>query len=70
MYSKDINPVCALCMYSQKVKGNEEHLRCSCKSEYVPVSGSCDRFKYDIFKKPVRRRRRNFSQYNPEDFIL
>lgn len=47
-------------------------MMCSLKGEYVSISHeACDRFSYDIFKRPVRRRKKNTSgKFKPEDFQL
>lgn len=70
IYSNNVEKICALCRNSTGVTGTEEHLECKLRNEYMPLNGSCDRFEYDIFKKPTRRKRRLDKQYKAEDFKL
>ena len=70
IYSDDINKVCALCEYSQTIDGDEENLLCTKQKKNTAINDSCARFKYDIFKKVVRRKRRLKTDFNPEDFVL
>ncbi len=70
IYSEDINKVCALCEFSQALEGDEDNLLCTKHKKNTAITDSCAKFKYDIFKKPVRRKRRLKTDFNPEDFVL
>ncbi len=70
IYSDDINKVCALCEHSQNIDGDEDNLFCNLRKKNTAITDSCAKFKYDIFKKTVRRKRRLKTDFNPEDFVL
>ena len=70
IYSEDINKVCALCEHSETIDGNEDMLLCSKSKKNTAITDSCAKFKYDILKKVVRRKRRLKTDFNPEDFVL
>lgn len=70
IYSEDINKVCALCEHSETIDGNEDILLCNINKKNTAITDSCAKFKYDIFKKPVRRKRRLKTDFDPEDFVL
>ncbi len=69
IYSDDINKICAVCVNAVKIAGDDTHMRCSLKHEDTELGGSCKKFKYDILKKPTRRRRLK-TNYSPEDFNI
>ncbi len=70
IYSKDIDKICALCRYSKKVPGDEEHLKCTLNNSFMTLRSTCGSFIYDIFKKPTHRRRRLKTNYSADDFTL
>lgn len=70
IYSDDINKICALCEHSQAIDGDEETLICLLKKKSTAINDSCAKFKYDILKKTVRRKRRLKTDFNPDDFTL
>lgn len=70
IYSDDINKVCALCEHSRPIDGEEDSLLCTKQKKNTAITDSCAKFKYDIFKKNVRRKRRLKTDFNPEDFVL
>ena len=55
IYSQNINKVCAVCQMAHKKSEDEMY---------------CDKFKYDILKRHVRRMRKLKTNFNPEDFSL
>ncbi|MBP3359381.1 MAG: hypothetical protein J6N52_00885 [Clostridia bacterium] len=58
MYSDNIGHVCAYCFFSEQAKGLENHIYCRRRGEYRGIrSAVCGDYKYDIMKRPVRRRR-------------
>ncbi len=70
IYSDDINKICALCEFSQTIEGDRDNLYCTRQKKNTAINDSCAKFKYDIFKKTVRRKRRLKTDFNPEDFVL
>ena len=71
IYSEDINKVCALCTYATTIHENEEEMYCCIyKKNTAATKGDCKKFKYDIFKKPVHRKRRLKTEFDAEDFKL
>ena len=71
IYSEDINKVCALCIHAQKLEDNEDEMYCTLyKKNTAATNGDCKKFKYDIFKKTVRRKKQFKTDFSPEDFIL
>ena len=70
IYSDDINKICAVCVHAVKIAGDDSHMRCTRKRADKSVSDTCAKFRYDILKKPTRRRRRLNTDFKPEDFTL
>jgi hypothetical protein len=69
IYSKPENPRCNLCVYADqnKTSGN---ILCEIKGT-VPADFVCKKFKYDIFKKTVKPRKKlDKSRFTAEDFSL
>ena len=54
IYSQNINKVCAVCQMAHKK--SEDEMYCDIKKQAVSVTDTaCDKFKYDILKRHVRR---------------
>lgn len=71
IYSDNINRICALCLHASKAEGNEDIMYCELKNKNMPLSSpDCGKFKYDIFKKVVRRKKRLKTDFSAEDFSL
>ena len=69
IYSKEINKVCAVCQKAKAADG--EKMYCEIKKQDVEKADkACDKFIYDILKRPVRRMRRLKTNYKKEDFTL
>ena len=68
MYSTDIEPKCALCQKGEVIPGTREVL-CD-KYGVVPYDYVCKKYKYDIFKKKVRRKNDLNDIYSEEDFLI
>ena len=69
IYSKLENPRCNLCVYADqnKTSGN---ILCELKGT-VPADFVCKKFKYDIFKKTVKPRKKlEKSRFTSEDFSV
>lgn len=72
MYSENNEKICSLCVHSRSVKGTVTHVACEKRGGYVPCRReACTFYEYDIFKRPVRRRKpAGFGEFSKEDFIL
>ena len=71
IYSEDINKVCALCVNAEPIPENEDEMYCKLYKKNTAITkNDCKKFKYDIFKKTVRRRRRLKKNFSAEDFTL
>lgn len=58
MYSDNVEHICAYCFFSQQAKGLENYIYCGRHNEYRRIySPVCSDYKYDIMKRPVRRRK-------------
>ena len=68
MYATDIEPKCALCQKGEVLPGTREVI-CE-KYGVVPYDYVCKKYKYDIFKKKVRRKNSLDSQFSEEDFSI
>ncbi|MDD6483099.1 MAG: hypothetical protein PUF72_00790 [Clostridiales bacterium] len=69
IYSKDIEQVCALCAFGEP--HGEEEIICRRKKPSVhKINDVCRHYKYDIFKRPVHRRKAFSTKLKPEDFEL
>ena len=69
IYSQNINKVCAVCQMAHKK--SEDEMYCDIKKQALSVTDTaCDKFKYDILKRHVRRMRKLKTNFNPEDFSL
>ena len=71
IYSEDINKVCALCVNAKPIPENEEEMYCELYKKNTAITkNDCKKFKYDIFKKKVHRKRRLKTEFDAEDFKL
>lgn len=70
MYSENVDKICEVCVYAKSVKGTATHRKCELGGGYVPLSYSCDSFKYDILKKKVRRKPKLEHSFTAEDFKI
>ncbi len=69
MYSNNIEQICGLCVHSKSITGIKTHMQCD-KYGAVPVKHTCKRFKYDIFKKPIHKKKQVSGNYSPDDFSI
>ena len=68
IYSQNINKVCAVCQMAHKK--SEDEMYCDIKKQAVSVTDTaCDKFKYDILKRHVRRMRKLKTNFNPAGFF-
>lgn len=71
MYSEEIDKICKVCVHANPVKGTITHMKCNVIGGFIPINGVCEKFKYDILKKQVRRHKEFSSQgFTADDFTL
>lgn len=71
IYSEDINKICALCVNATPIPENDEEMYCELyKKNTAATHCDCKKFKYDIFKKVIHRKRRFKTNLTAEDFQL
>lgn len=68
MYADDIEKKCALCQYGEPVAGTRDVV-CE-KYGIVAYNHVCKKFKYDIFKKKIRRKKGPEHSYTAQDFSI
>lgn len=68
MYSNDVEEKCALCQKGEPIPGTLDVL-CE-KYGVVAYNHVCKKFKYDIFKKKVKRRPSINQGYCADDFSI
>lgn len=69
IYSQDINKICAVCQLAHK--HSDDEMYCDKKKQAVHANAAaCEKFKYDILKRHVRRMRKLKTDFNKEDFTL
>ncbi len=69
IYSKQDNPKCTLCAFAE-VDKDSGNVNCEHKGT-VPSDFLCRKFKYDIFKKTIRPKKRlSKGGFSKEDFSL
>lgn len=69
IYSQDINKICGVCQLSNKM--SDDKFYCEKKKQTVSINDTaCDKFKYDILKRHVRRTKQLKTDFLPEDFSL
>lgn len=71
MYSEDIEKICKVCVHASPVKGSLVYIHCDVLNGYSAQQYTCPKFKYDILKKTVRRKKDvQKHDFKPEDFSL
>lgn len=69
IYSPNINKICAVCKSARKI--NDDEMYCEIKKQAVSITDTaCEKFKYDILKRQVRRMRKLKTDFSIEDFSL
>jgi len=69
IYSNNDNPKCSSCIYAT-LQENGGNALCEIKGT-VPADFCCKKYKYDIFKKKIKPRRKlNTNKFSPDDFAL
>ncbi len=69
IYSKIENPKCNICIHADQNKTSGNVL-CDIKGT-VPADFVCKKFKYDIFKKTVKPKKKlDTSGFTPDDFSV
>ena len=68
IYSEEIDRKCALCQFGEPIP---ETLEVLCKKYgVVEYNYVCKKYKYDIFKKKVKRKKDIDTGYSEEDFSI
>lgn len=57
MYSPNIDKQCRQCVFAKKAIGVVDYMHCDVYGGYYKTSYCCEKFKYDILKKNVRRKK-------------
>ncbi len=68
MYSPDIDKKCTTCQFGNLVVGTLDVM--CIKYGIVPHDYICKKYKYDIFKKKVKRRKPVDKEFESEDFSI
>lgn len=69
IYSDDIQKVCSLCVFAERRQGEE--IFCTKRNKTVgEADEACKKYKYDILKREVRRRKPPKTDFSEEDFRL
>lgn len=68
IYEQDIEKKCALCQKSKPIVGSLDMV-CE-KYGVVAYDHVCKKYKYDIFKKKLKRKNRIEGEYTEEDFSI
>lgn len=68
MYSPDVEKKCVNCQFSQQLNGTTDVI-CS-KYGVVSYNYICKKYKYDIFKKPIHKKKNLDTDYTAEDFSI
>ena len=61
--------ICRYCAYAKRMPASEE-VFCEKKNTIHSEDNTCKKYKYDILKKEVRRRKLNTKKYNKGDFEI
>lgn len=68
MYSPDIEKKCATCQFAKKIDGTMDML---CKTRgVVSYNYICRKYKYDIFKKKIHKKKSLDTNYTADDFSI
>ena len=69
IYSDDIQKVCSLCVFAERRQ--REEIFCTKHKKIVgEADEACKKYKYDILKREVRRRKQPKTDFSGEDFRL
>ena len=64
------SPKCFFCEYSEKTDEDGIYI-CKKKNKTVSENDLCRKYKYDVFKREVKRKKKiEFSKFSEEDFKL
>lgn len=68
MYSPDIDKKCATCQFGTPLEGTMDVM--CIKYGVMPYNYICKKYKYDIFKKKIKRKKSLDTNFTPEDFSI
>jgi len=69
MYAKDIETKCANCVHGEPMTHKELEIICEYNG-IVAYNYTCRKFKYDVFKKKIRRKNGLDTPFTADDFSI
>ena len=69
LWEEEEYKICRFCAFAKRVSVLEE-VYCEKKKQVVPEDSVCRKYKYDILKKELRRRKAVSRKYNKGDFEI
>ena len=67
LWTQENPSICRFCAFAKRFSLTEE-IYCEKKKSFLNEESTCRRFKYDILKKELRRRKSTLPKHNPEEF--
>lgn len=61
--------ICRYCAFAKRIPAAEEVL-CEKKNVIQPEDNTCKKYKYDILKKELRRRKATTKKFDKDDFRI
>ena len=61
--------ICRFCAFGARIAASEE-VFCEKKKQIISEDSSCKKYKYDILKKELRRRKTNTRKFDKGDFLI
>lgn len=61
--------ICRFCAFGARISTSEEEF-CEKKKQIIPEDNSCKKYKYDILKKELRRRKPETKKFTKGDFEI
>lgn len=69
LWENEMPEICRFCAFAARIS-NSEDIFCEKKKQIIAEDFSCKKFKYDILKKELKRRKRVTPGFNPGDFEI
>ena len=69
LWENDMPEICRFCAFAARIAGSEA-VFCEKKKQVFPEDNTCKKYKFDILKREVRRRKNSASKYAPEQFEI
>ena len=61
--------ICRFCAFAKRITATEE-IFCEKKKQILPEDNSCKKYKYDILKKELRRRKASMKKHDKGEFLI